>query len=394
MPIVIYEVHHGFGKHRQFIADQDYMNFTRLSYVEWVQTFQTLMFNKLSVCFFLLRLPASNPYKRPIIGAIVGLIVSNVILTIIWVFQCWPVPKVWHPSIHGQCMTNAQLERIIISQALVSIISDFFLALFPVVLLWKVQMALRAKVGVCALMGLGLITAGLCIARAILNWENVNADPTWESIPNWGFRSWEISVGIIAACIPALRPGYRALSGQLSSFVSQHYGSATSRLNSRIRTASHSNHHHRSGVISSRRKAPCGGDSDDSLVGDGTKGARAVTELEDMADLAEELTRPGAVVAKEAGGGRAPPVRGGVHTASVHADPHMVEAGDDEGSLAREGARGDLGNGGERGIVKTVWFGTDVDTDTSPERSLGAGDLESGTGGRGFPSKIRDMIGK
>ncbi|KAL9078274.1 MAG: hypothetical protein Q9157_002820, partial [Trypethelium eluteriae] len=233
MPIVIYEVHHGFGKHRQFISDQDFMNFTRLSYVEWVQTFQTLMFNKLSVCFFLLRLPASNPYKRPILGSIVGLIVSNVILTLVWIFQCWPVRKVWHPSIDGQCMTNAQLERIIISQALVSIISDFFLALFPVVLLWKVQMALRAKVGVCALMGLGLITAALCIARTVLNWENVNADPTWESIPNWGFRSWEISIGIIAACIPALRPGYRALSGQLSSFVSQHYGSATSRLNSR-----------------------------------------------------------------------------------------------------------------------------------------------------------------
>ena len=36
-------------------------------------------------------------------------------------------------------------------------LSDFVLALFPIVLLWKVQIALRTKAGICILMGLGLL---------------------------------------------------------------------------------------------------------------------------------------------------------------------------------------------------------------------------------------------
>ena len=57
----------------------------------------------------------------------------------------------------SKCFTDAQLQRIIISQALVSIISDFALALFPIVLLWKVQINWRIKAGLCALMALGLM---------------------------------------------------------------------------------------------------------------------------------------------------------------------------------------------------------------------------------------------
>ena len=51
-----------------------------------------------------------------------------------------------------------------------------------------------------------------------MNWQNVNSDPTWASIDNWYWRSWEVCIGIVAASIPALRPGYKALSSSLQSF--------------------------------------------------------------------------------------------------------------------------------------------------------------------------------
>ena len=60
-------------------------------------------------------------------------------------------------------------------------------------------------------MGLGVITGSLCIVRTVLNGQNVARDPTWDSLPNWYWRCWEVFFGIVAACIPTLVPGYKWL---------------------------------------------------------------------------------------------------------------------------------------------------------------------------------------
>ena len=155
--LVIVEVHYGFGRHKADLTKWQWIEFMKYSYGEWIQTFQTLMFNKISICFFLLRIPVEKHLIRPIQVAIVALIVSNIVLTLLWIFQCNPIASAWNKETPGSCFTDGQLQRIIISQALISIISDFMLALFPIVLLWKVQIAVRIKAGLCALMALGLM---------------------------------------------------------------------------------------------------------------------------------------------------------------------------------------------------------------------------------------------
>lgn len=155
--LVIVQVHYGFGRHKADLTEWHYIEFMKYSYGEWIQTFQTLMLTKLSICFFLLRIPVEKHLIRPIQGAIIILIVSNVVLTLLWVFQCNPIASAWNKQTPGSCFSNGQLQRIIISQAIISIISDFMLALFPIVLLWKVQIAPRIKAGLCTLMALGLL---------------------------------------------------------------------------------------------------------------------------------------------------------------------------------------------------------------------------------------------
>ena len=157
--LVFLELHSGFGLHRESLSEETYVRFKRFSYAEWIQTFQSLMFTKLSVCFFLLRLPVDRRYVRPIQGTVVGLIISNVVLTFLFIFQCSPVPAALdeRKRVSSRCLTDAQLLRVILAQALVSIISDFLLALFPIALLWKIQISRRTKAGLCSLMALGLM---------------------------------------------------------------------------------------------------------------------------------------------------------------------------------------------------------------------------------------------
>lgn len=155
--LVVPQVDYGFGRHKFYLTEWQLSQFMKYSYGEWIQTFQTLMFNKLSICFFLLRIPVEKHFIRPIQGAIVILVVTNIVLTLLWIFQCNPIRGSWNKKTPATCFTDAQLQRIIISQAIISIVSDFVLALFPIVLLWKVQIAIRIKAGLCILMSLGLL---------------------------------------------------------------------------------------------------------------------------------------------------------------------------------------------------------------------------------------------
>ncbi|KAL9012636.1 MAG: hypothetical protein Q9173_002606 [Seirophora scorigena] len=219
--VVFIQVHYGFGVHRSDLTTRQYTQFQKYSYGEWIQTFQTLMFTKLSICFLLLRIPVQNYLKRPIQGAVAVLVVTNIVLTLLWILQCNPAAGAWNKEIPAKCFTDAQLLRIIISQAIISIVSDVVLALSPIVLLWRVQIERRVKVGLCTLMGLGLVTAICCTIRTVLNGQNVNVDITWRSVTNWHWRSWEVGLGIIAASIPTLRPGFKSFTSSIDTFLSR-----------------------------------------------------------------------------------------------------------------------------------------------------------------------------
>lgn len=105
-------------------------------------------------------------------------------------------------------MSRKAKEGIILAQAVISIISDFVFAAFPILFLWRVQIDLRTKIGLWILMCLGFITGACCLVRTVLNNQSVPLDGTYDGIINWLWRLFEVQIGIIAACIPTLRPLY------------------------------------------------------------------------------------------------------------------------------------------------------------------------------------------
>ena len=138
------------------------------------------MLTKISICLFLLRITISKAFIRPLQAMIAMLLVSNIIITFLWLVQCRPsLAAAWDSTITGsKCMSVGQLRAIILAQAstsictwqfcqayhclsnpvaVISVLSDFTLAAFPILILRKVQINLRLKVGLCCLMGLGVM---------------------------------------------------------------------------------------------------------------------------------------------------------------------------------------------------------------------------------------------
>ena len=210
------ETHNGFGKHQQFLTPHQLREFRKYTYGEWIQTFATLMWTKVSICLFLMRIPRVRVLRRTLQWAVAFLLFSNTILTTAWVMQCQPLHAAWDDR--GTCMSREALQKIVLVQAVISVVSDFSFAILPIVFLWKVQIDLKTKLGLWTLMCLGLFTGAFCLVRTVLNDEALPLDRTYNGIINWLWRLFEVTIGIIAACIPTLRPLYnwtvRKIKGQ------------------------------------------------------------------------------------------------------------------------------------------------------------------------------------
>ena len=223
------EVHYGFGRHISFLSTHQIREFEKFTFGEWIQTFQTLMFTKVSICLFLMRIPNSRRLIVLMQWAVAFLLFSNTILTVIWIMQCQPVHVAWYGE--GTCMAQGSKEAVILTQAIISIISDFAFATFPILILWKLQIDLKTKIGLWLLMCLGFITGACCIVRTVLNNQSLPTDGSYDGIINWIWRTFEVQIGIIAACIPTLRPLYAVLAKKLPTLKGPSSSSAAAPTN-------------------------------------------------------------------------------------------------------------------------------------------------------------------
>ena len=111
-------------------------------------------------------------------------------------------------------MRHMQLSSLICQLTVFSILTDFVLAAFPLLLLWNMRLPGRQKVQLNCLLGLGIITAMACIGRTIFSYEIKQPDVTWQGVPNAICRMLEINFGIIAACVPVMRTLFISMKKQ------------------------------------------------------------------------------------------------------------------------------------------------------------------------------------
>lgn len=71
-------------------------------------------------------------------------------------FQCTPRRKIWEPYIPGHCLN---FGAILVSGAVLNIISDFLLLALPLISIWRLQMATKHKFGISAVFAIGFLYA-------------------------------------------------------------------------------------------------------------------------------------------------------------------------------------------------------------------------------------------
>lgn len=117
-----------------------------------------MLFIKLSIAIFLLRLSSETKYRYALwISAAIVFVWSTVLFIWNMFFQCTPIAAQWDYTLGGVCVGSDQVVSAALALSAMTILSDFFYALLPVPIIWRVKMSIQAKITVMAILSLGIL---------------------------------------------------------------------------------------------------------------------------------------------------------------------------------------------------------------------------------------------
>ncbi|EHK50607.1 uncharacterized protein TrAtP1_011128 [Trichoderma atroviride] len=219
-------IHSGMGKHNAAITDGDeqatalmWQALAAASYI------LNMMFIKMSIGIFLLRVSARKVYNWIICISLGVVIVWSLVTFFYDIFQCSPIQKQWDFRIEsGKCVSTSDLVSAAYAISVMTILSDWLYALLPIPMLWSVKMTPQAKATVIIILGLGIFASVATLIR--IRYLTVMKDLDDLLFAATQVMTWTViepGVAIIAASLATIRPLLRAwrVHGFASTFRSR-----------------------------------------------------------------------------------------------------------------------------------------------------------------------------
>lgn len=172
----VYQVANGLGRHIDSLTPRERSGFLEWTLIAETQIIIGTCFTKVSVCAFILRIMRrTNKMLTHFVHALMTLVVVTTLgLVITFLLQCRPLNALYDPEVAGTCYSQhvtfsvayaqgGELAQIIICAKLahniiaVSILTDFLCAGLPFLIMRKLQMKKKRKIGLSLLMGLGVL---------------------------------------------------------------------------------------------------------------------------------------------------------------------------------------------------------------------------------------------
>ncbi|KAL8868635.1 MAG: hypothetical protein Q9174_004860 [Haloplaca sp. 1 TL-2023] len=142
-------------------------------------------------------------------------VIINLALAVSFGFQCLPRPKIWTPTLEGQCIN---LGAAFLISAVANTITDIAVFLLPLYSIWDLQLPWERKVGVSAVFAVGLFACIASIMRLVTSVPLLHTDNSTYHLANpylWALA--EITSGVICICAPVLPKLFQHVSGRVQS---------------------------------------------------------------------------------------------------------------------------------------------------------------------------------
>ncbi|PYI09498.1 hypothetical protein BO78DRAFT_284161, partial [Aspergillus sclerotiicarbonarius CBS 121057] len=190
----------GLGKPTTELTSYEIGFFTAAS-VTWL--FSTIACKLSLLSLYLILFGVSRRFRTVIY--ITSTIVSIYFIVILALFltNCHPLSYGWNPAPGGGCRDLVLEEIVIIS---LNIVLDGLIAVLPIPIIWKLNMALHRKVTIVAMFLLSLSVVGVLIWRLDLTVRSTTMDFSISTCQIALPSALEIYLSIIVVCLPSTAP--------------------------------------------------------------------------------------------------------------------------------------------------------------------------------------------
>ncbi|PGH00426.1 hypothetical protein GX51_05834 [Blastomyces parvus] len=208
----------------------DFDDITKVLYIyfwdEWIY-FSALIPTKLSLHFFYLRIFPKRSFRIAIYVVMAVTLAYGIVFIIVSVFQCSPIKLAWlrwDGETPGRC-NNINLQGW--TSAAFNIVLDLVTLALPLRELSKMDLWRKKKIHICIMFSVGSFVTIVSILRlhTLLKFATSH-NFTWDYVEMGYWSTIEIHVGIICACMPAMRSLLRRLFPSFFSYT-QHQKSGT-----------------------------------------------------------------------------------------------------------------------------------------------------------------------
>jgi len=263
----ILSVTHGIGRHMYYLSPTSIPLASKWSRATTPPNLAACALARISVCLFFMRILSRGDRKKTLIflWALIALNISvNIVSIVGMLVRCRPIEKLWDHNVPGVCGPASTSVVTSLVQGVVSVGTDWVIALFPVVVLRGLNMAVKTKVVLGVLMGMGVFAGAAALKKMMhLNSLAVRPDVTWDVVdltcwsmlvylfeaflslqsssfpPSWFFSSNYRRLPLCPAALTTLFPQSRAKRGNHRRIHSRHPPALLPRLQNRQQQRRH-----------------------------------------------------------------------------------------------------------------------------------------------------------
>ncbi|KAI8958239.1 hypothetical protein F5Y11DRAFT_336747 [Daldinia sp. FL1419] len=208
---------YGFGQHNTDLSKPDQRMATKTELIAQFVISCAMGLSKAAVGMFLMRIVVKTWHKAVLWFWISTMMGWSILLGVTVFVQCVPFESLYDERVPRQYCT-LDLTTIAYIMCSWSAAMDFFLAGFPWMVLWKLNMQKKEKVTICVSLSLGLL-AGICgVVRTtglyVLSHTSDYLFATAESVM---WTSSELTITLICVSVPVLRPIWVRIIGGTNS---------------------------------------------------------------------------------------------------------------------------------------------------------------------------------
>ncbi|KAK0745694.1 hypothetical protein B0T18DRAFT_428801 [Schizothecium vesticola] len=207
-------VHYGGGRHMGSLSPTQATNVIKITVISFVPGVTSFVVPKFAVVILLAKL--LNPsrihiYIMWIICVIYSLLIVGM-LTINFA-QCTPAAAAWGGA-EGVCWDRQITVNYALTVGIMSVLFDFYLAIYPSVVLWQLHLNWKKKLALCSSLGFGYCAGFITIYKCTTFQKLVTLQDFSYALGDvvlW--TNIEANFVLIGACIPTLFPLMRKLFG-------------------------------------------------------------------------------------------------------------------------------------------------------------------------------------